>query len=147
VSAKSSLKKHSSTSAVHFHVQRKTPWKTKGVVPFEIEQLNVGGAMDWSSGSFTTPKSGIYHFALSGIKDSDSGDTYVNLLRKFGDKSEIMAVAYADNSSTWGSLGFTATVRIKKGDIIALSIHKGALYDSSYHSYTSFTGSLLMEED
>lgn len=147
MSAKLSHKKHSSTSAVHFHVQRKTPWKTQGVVPFEIEQLNVGGAMELSSGIFTAPKSGIYHFSLSGIKDSNSGDTYVNLLRKFDDKSEIMAVAYADNSSSYGSLGFTATVRIKKADIIALSIYKGALYDSSYHSYTSFTGSLLMEED
>ncbi len=134
------------TSGIHFFVQRKTPLNIGGVVTFEIEKLNVGGAMEFSTGIFTTPRTGIYHFTFSGIRDKDPEDTYVELYRTVGSQTDKIVVAYADHSATYGALGFTATIRLLKGDIINVVLKDGGLYDSLVCSYTSFTGSLLMEE-
>ncbi len=35
------------------------------VIPFNIEHLNEGGAMDLAAGVFTVPVDGIYHFEFS----------------------------------------------------------------------------------
>lgn len=134
------------TSGIHFFVQRKTPLNYDGVVTFEIEKLNVGGAIEFSTGIFTTPKTGIYHFTFSGIRDKGPEDTYVELHRTTGSQTDKIVVAYADHSASYGALGFTATIRLLKGDIINVVLKNGGLYDSSVCSYTSFTGSLLMEE-
>ncbi len=39
---------------------------------FEIERLNVGGGMNFKSGIFTVPVSGLYHFEFSGLKSDDN---------------------------------------------------------------------------
>jgi len=121
--------------------------KTDGVVPFDVEILNVGSAMNISNGIFTAPKTGIYHFAFSGIRDTGAGHTFVYLHRDVGGKPEKIALAYADKHYNYATLSFTSTIRLKKGDHVNLFLQDGNLYDSEDDPYTSFTGSLLMEEN
>ena len=52
------------TRSVQFFVQRKTDFKGKDIIPFEIERLNVGGAMDVTTGVFNVPVAVLYHFQL-----------------------------------------------------------------------------------
>ena len=57
------------TKSVHFYVQRDKPFSTPNVViPFELERLNVGGAMNLTTGIFTVPVAGIYHFEFSCLR-------------------------------------------------------------------------------
>jgi len=135
-------KESTKSSGVHFFVQRKRSWKAVGIIPFEIETLNVGGSMNLSTGIFTTPKTGIYHFTFTGIKDN-GWNIYVDLRLNF---KRSIVYAYGDQKSPWGTLSFTATIKLRTGDTICMFKNgTGGLHDSST-PYTSFTGSLLMEE-
>jgi len=55
------------SSGIYFYVQRhgSLPIATNGAIRFNKERLNMGGAMDISTGVFTVPKTGIYHFSLA----------------------------------------------------------------------------------
>ena len=139
----------SSDSGVHFFVQRDRPTQanTEGVIPFQIEKLNIGGAINTSTGIFTVPKNGVYHFSFSGMMKLGMGKIYVLLRRNM---NETIAVAHGDvgaNTTISPMISFTATVQLKKNEFISLYKlnNSGILYDSPYFSYTSYTGSLLMD--
>lgn len=101
--------------------------------------------MNLSDGIFTTPKTGIYNFVFSGIRDVGAGHTFLYLHRDVGGKLEKIAMAYADKHYNYATLSFTSTIKLKKGEQITLFLQDGNLYDSEDDYYTSFTGSLLME--
>jgi len=133
----------SADAGVHFFVQRNRPWSTEGAIPFQIEKLNIGGAIDASTGIFTAPQDGVYRFAFSGMMKSGMGRLYVLLRRNM---NETIAVAHGfvgANSIISPMISFTATVSLKKDDRIDLykTNDNGVLYDSFYYSYTSYTGS------
>jgi len=54
--------------SVHFYVTRQNNVGPSDAIPWEVEHLNEGGAMDLPSGVFTVPVNGIYHFDFSGLK-------------------------------------------------------------------------------
>lgn len=57
------------TTEVHFYVQRTSSYfLNNAVIQFDKERLNIGGAMDMSTGIFSAPGDGIYQFEFNGIK-------------------------------------------------------------------------------
>lgn len=42
---------------------------TNSIIPFELETLNVGGAMNSENGVFTAPISVTYHFSFAAIAE------------------------------------------------------------------------------
>jgi len=53
---------------------------TNAVIPFDIERLNIGNAMNSAAGVFTAPVDGIYHFEFSALKDTNNeSDIIVSL--------------------------------------------------------------------
>ena len=68
------------SKSVYFYVQRTSEFSLSNVVlPFELEVVNVGGAMNISEGVFSAPVSGIYHFEFSALKSPTDELAYVVL--------------------------------------------------------------------
>jgi len=70
------VKSSADDAGVHFFVQRNRPWSNEGAIPFQIEKLNIGGAIDVSTGIFTAPQDGVYHFSFSGMMKSGIRSQY-----------------------------------------------------------------------
>jgi len=125
-------------------VQRESSFGSPGVTPFQSASLNEGGAMNVTSGVFTTPVAGIYHFEFSGLKSPSSTYLHVNL------QVNGASVATADtNPGVTGandSVSLTASLRLKANDTVNLHNWKnGVLFDNGGH-LNNFAG-WLVEED
>ncbi len=60
-------------SGVSFFVKRSTNYGSAGsVIPYELEQLNIGKAMKLATGVFTTPVNGRYYFSFTAESGSNS---------------------------------------------------------------------------
>ena len=71
------------TNNVHFYVQRTKEFRlpTKGGynLNYQYQWLNVGGTMNKSTGVFTAPVGGIYHFDFNALKSKSNGLLKVHL--------------------------------------------------------------------
>lgn len=54
---------------ISFMAQRNNTIGKWGVIPFNMNPLNVGGGFNTSAGTFTAPVNGSYHFYFSGAVD------------------------------------------------------------------------------
>ena len=131
------------SSPVQFYVQRNTNWATLNTpIPFEVERLNIGNAMNIGTGVFKAPKAGTYFFAFTHTKPDVASNTY-SLLRLNGNNIGINYVGHTTGAYLSGSM--VATLKLKVGDEITLVLTSGALYaDGNYH--TQFSG-ILLDED
>jgi len=117
-----------------------------GVIRFNKERLNIGGAMNISTGVFTAPKSAIYHFSVAIQKEGYSLDPMWIYFRVNGNKIGMSAVGAAVP-------GAPATLhpilKLKKGDRVDLwkDNSYGTLEYRSGDLIHHFSGWLLQEED
>jgi len=113
-----------------------------GILSFEVERLNVGGAMNLASGVFTAPVNGIYHFDFSAIKDGSSDYMVIDL--QVNDIGYGRAHTAAGKSNSVASL--TASLRLKVGDRVVLNnLSGGKMFENQFH-HTHFAGWLVDEE-
>ena len=139
------------SSPVYFYVQRNSPiFNTIGTpIPFDVERLNVGGAMNLTSGKFTAPRDGIYSFSFNGLAWFPASSTTV-FLRVYMYLNGIgIARGYADEVGTaaqYETFSWQSTLNLKGGDQIWIEIEIMAtgVYLNGY-LYTHFSGHLLEE--
>jgi hypothetical protein len=142
--------------STYFYVQKDAEFnKINTPIPFEIPKLNIGNAMDLSSGKFTAPRAGIYYFSFTGLVSfpvTGSTETYLGVELILND--EAVALGTVDEANTIDSqltpFTFHSTLDLKSGDIIWLQIKhltSGAyLYDTLDWQSTHFTGWILEED-
>jgi hypothetical protein len=153
-------------SPTFFYVEKNVGFSSVATaVPFEVEKVNTGNAMDLEIGIFTTPKSGIYHFSFGGMArfDPDSSDSSGEMLElRLMLNGVRVRSSYATKSSGWPSVTMAetkfnqiqleSTLKLQESDRIWLEIHahSGAagvsLHDDADWHHTHFSG-LLIEED
>lgn len=131
------------TDGVHFYVQRNKIFKeSNAIITFQLEVLNIGNAMNLSSGIFTAPVGGIYHFEFCGTKDNSETQLVIFM--------EVNG-AHVGAAQTSGlkpmslNINLAVSLRLKLGDRVNLYKSSGILFDSNSH-FTHFSG-WLVEED
>ena len=132
------------SSPVHFFVQRNITYgRENSVVPFELERLNVGEAMDINTGTFVAPQSGTYFFSFAFMKDEQAKNVTIYIRKNCVNIGAAHTHALP-NTKIQSSL--QATLKLKSGDSVDLfQMQNGNIYDDASH-YTHFTG-WLIEED
>ena len=134
------------TKTVHFwYVQRNSNFGTQNAtIPFELAPLNEGDAFDLSSGIFTVPVKGIYHFDFSAGKHYSF--THLQIYLQVNGFIIGSAFAYEIATRNFGVVFLRASFQLAAGDRVNLyKFGEGVLYDSNAH-YTHFSG-WLVEED
>jgi len=113
-------------------------------MPFEIELMNLGKAMDLESGKFTAPKNGVYVFTFNGVKVLKAGKTGIFLQRN---GKENIARGYGTKTDSEGfyTIVLQCIVQLRQGDHVNLVLESGAIHDDWMH-YSHFTGSLVEED-
>ena len=144
---------------IFFYVQKGTLYNsTSSPIPFEIEKLNTGGAMNLASGVFTAPKSGTYFFSFSGvahISASSSAPLRLGLFIHLYRNGIAVGSGEADDYSVTDehettSIHIQSTLDLKIGDRIWLTkiadVSQGVYLDDTINQLTHFTGWLVQEK-
>jgi hypothetical protein len=141
------------STPVHFYVQRNSSLSTKSPIPFQIEVVNEGNAMDLTTGRFTAPRPGIYFFSFTGLAKLPGSSSLVELQVALFLNGGPIGTAWVSEANTisnlWSPLTLQSTLNLKSGDQVWMDIRSmstGAyLFDDS-ERYTHFTGFMLQEE-
>lgn len=133
------------TQNVHFYVTiSQTFFPSDAIVTFQNDKLNEGGAMNLTSGIFTVPVDGIYHFEFSGVKYYSSDYLFIFLQVNGANVGQ----AFTDplNNGRYDSLSMSASLRLKANDIVNLFNSGTGILHGSYGHSTHFTGSLVEQD-
>lgn len=141
----------------YFYVQRNYGFdQTETPIPFDREVLNVGGAMNLTSGIFTAARTGKYFFSFTGLAflpGYSSSRVYINIvLYKESDLiKDYVGRGYSDENNIedrgYETFSLQSILQLQARDKIWLQINgmSHGVYLSG-GAYTHFNGWKLEEE-
>ena len=122
-------------SGFYFQVQRNLDIFGKTVLHYQLEKLNVGGAMNIATGTFTVPTNGVYSFSLTALS---IGSAAVSL------HLNGVQIAVSDTHIDIYSISLSLILTLKnKGDTVDTRLNFGGLYGNNQPSFNE----MLIEED
>ena len=142
------------TSPVYFYVQKNQVFNdATNFVPYDIPVVNIGNAIDLTTGVFKAPVKGKYFFSFSGLVHlTGTGKFWISLMRNDVnmDGSSAVLTSTTDTGDSYQPVTLQATFDLIAGDRIAMKFTPGQtptnaeLFDAAEH-YTHFTGYLIEE--
>ncbi|XP_057373213.1 uncharacterized protein LOC130694064 [Daphnia carinata] len=139
------------SSPTYFYVRKFANYFAKlyTPIPFDDEMMNVGGAMNLTTGIFTTPRTGKYFFTASGSTSFPASSYTILFDIDIFKNDHSIGISSTDSYSSSSNLKtFTmqAVVELQKGDEIWLAISFVAQGAFIYgYDHLHFTGFLLEE--
>ena len=136
-------------SSIHFYVQKNIGFdEPNKVIPYEVELLNVGQAMNLKTGIFKAPVNGIYYFSFRAFHGAAAATLFAaNTKVSLRLNGKIVTTGV---SSTMGGYNFSleCTLKLKKGDKVDVlrKGKSGTLIDNSNEYLTHFSGHLIEED-
>lgn len=145
------------SSPTYFYVQKNSSFSQFDTpVPFEIEKLNTGGAMNLKTGTFIAPQKGTYFFSFSGIAYFPGSTVRQGFRMNLYLNGQAIGDCYEDEVASTFSFGafntIHTTLALQASDKVWVqiaSISEGVyLYegDHPFNHYTHFIGWLLRED-
>ncbi len=135
---------------VYFYVRLGPSFSAVNVpIPFNEEKLNIGGAMDLTSGIFTAPRTGTYFFSFSGMASFPTANDRHILYVRLHLNGNINGIIEADNISSgqMDVFNLQSTLHLNAGDTIWITIDTLGTGVQLYgYGKNHFTGWLLIED-
>ena len=103
--------------------------------------MNVGNAMNLSTGVFTVPVNATYSFTFSGLRLVNNRTVATDVLFRHNGIS-----IGGTRENRVGGLSAHATLPMKAGDTFDTFLMFGAIYDNDGEGWTQFSG-LILDED
>ncbi|XP_046458291.1 uncharacterized protein LOC124205042 [Daphnia pulex] len=153
----------------YFYVQRSERFSKVNVsIPFNMALVNIGNAINLTTGIFTAPRAGSYFFAFSGLAEFPkfSGLLYIGVDLYLN--GQLTGRTFIEDVNTvagqYSPLSFQTTLKLKQGDEIWLqidtvspliepqiprqlpSVVKSVLLFDDFRHFTHFTGWMLDED-
>ena len=134
------------TKTVHFYVQRESNFDTPfAISPFDVAPVNEGGAFNLTSGIFTVPVPGIYHFDFSALKSAEIS-TYLSIYLQVNGADVGAAFSFQSATGSEDVVSLNASLQLEAGDKVNLyNFVNGAFIDDISHR-THFSGWLVEEK-
>lgn len=142
------------STPVYFYVQKTTPFYGfyPTHVPFEVTRLNIGGAMNLATGTFTAPRPGRYFFCFSGVSITSSTygwfDVSLYLNGEHIGRGETQTKNGNMDTYDWETYTLQSVLNLKRGDQVWLSVSSqgNTFLQDNNNRFTHFTGWLLEED-
>ena len=140
------------SSPVYFYVKRGTDYDNYDgfPIPFEWEIINIGNAMNRTSGMFIAPKTGTYFFSFNGRVSIPSSSYYSFLsvsiyCPQWGRCGSGAGGDVATAEQQYDSLSAQATLSLRAGDEVYVRIDGMSTGTYLTGDFTTFSGWLLEE--
>jgi len=135
------------SAPVHFYVQRKSTftYSSNRNIPFDLELLNEGRAMNLATGVFRAPVNGVYYFSFRGFPQGGDLKAFHPVLVYL--RVNGMVKATSTSVVRGVTISLECTLKLKKGDNVDIRKgFNGVFEDNNSEHLTHFSGSLLEED-
>ncbi|KAI9552148.1 vertebrate gliacolin-like protein [Daphnia sinensis] len=151
---------------VAFFARRNSSYGNPGsIIPYTRSHLNMGGSLNLTSGIFTVPVRGIYHFYFTGILDfrydlcfclkalktkkENCGTSRITVqLIQLGTPNRMLSESHLNSNDWYGwfPVHLEAMVLLQKNDLVGVQLLEGSIHENGQLSQlTGFFGFLASE--
>ena len=109
------------------------------MIPYDVEVLNIGKAINLTTGIFTVPTRGRYLIIASAVSNVNS-ETRVQLRVNRAVLTESFGVASGDQ------MPISITLQLNEGDVVDTFLSTGGLNSNNDERFSQFSA-ILVEED
>ena len=140
------------SSPVYFEAYKNAPVRTEeGIIEYNGASINMGGAMNYTNGTFTAPRKGTYLFIFTGYAfQSGNGNGFIDVdLMLNQQTTHRRATLWVNQEHHLGdSAAIQSILELNVGDQVHVEVVRvvGANFYDNNSSFNRFSGLLLRED-